>query len=126
MSSVPPSSGPDTSRRRSQRVMVSLPITISGKIGQAAFTEETRTTVINAHGALIALKAKVWKDQTVSLKSRTSSDELECRVIWVGPTADGKTQCGIEFIKPAPKFWGVSFPPVDWSAAAMLAEPRKK
>jgi hypothetical protein len=58
----------------------------------------------------------------------TSPEEQECQVIWIGPTADGKTQCGIEFKKPNPKFWGVSFPPADWSpaTAGVMADSEKK
>jgi hypothetical protein len=108
--------------------MLSLPVSVSGKTSQGPFTEDTQTMVINAYGALVGLKAKVIKGQTVRIKSATHPDEQECSVIWIGPTAEGKTQCGIEFTKPVPKFWGVSFPPADWSAstAGALAESRKK
>jgi hypothetical protein len=49
-------------------------------------------------------------------------------VIWIGPAAGGKTQCGLEFTKAVPKFWGVSFPPPDWSpatAGAMVGSKKK-
>ena len=118
------SSGPDTNRRRSQRVMLNLPVTISGKTSQGPFSEDTRTMVVNAHGALVGLKTLVAKGQTVRLKSSTYPEELECQVIWVGPSAEGKAQCGLEFTRPSPKFWGVSFPPADWSPT--MAENRKK
>lgn len=84
--------------------------------------------VVNAHGALVGLKAPVVKGQTLRIKSAATPEEQECQVSWVGPTADGKTQCGIEFTKPSPKFWGISFPPADWSSstAAVMAESKKK
>lgn len=98
--------------------MLSVPITLAGKTASGAFSEETLTTVINAHGALIGLTAKVTKGQIVSIKTKHSPEEQECRVIWIGPTAEGKAQCGIEFVKPAPNFWRVSFPPSDWSPSS--------
>ena len=121
-------SGPDPTRRRSQRVMLSLPVTVSGKTAQGPFTENVHTTVINANGALIGLKARLAKDQLVRLKSATHPEEQECRVIWVGPTTEGKTQCGLEFTKPVAKFWGIAFPPPDWSpsAADLATVPAKK
>ena len=121
-------SGPDANRRRSQRVMLSMPITVSGKTTQGPFSVDTYTMVVNAHGALVGLKALVAKGQTVRLKRATDPEELECQVIWVGPSAEGKTQCGLEFTKPSPKFWGVSFPPADWSPAnaGVMAESKKK
>jgi hypothetical protein len=108
--------------------MLALPITVSGKTFQGAFTETAQTMVINAYGALVKLKAKVVKDQTVRMKSATHPDEQECRVIWIGPTSDGRTQCGLEFTKPVAKFWGISFPPADWSPspADLAALPAKK
>jgi hypothetical protein len=108
--------------------MLSLPVTVSGKAPQGQFSENTQTTIVNAHGALVGLRAKMTKGQIVQLKSGTSPDEQECQVIWVGPTAEGKTQYGLEFTKPALKFWGVSFPPADWSpaSASVLAESKKK
>ena len=108
--------------------MLALPVTVSGKTSQGAFTETANTMVINAHGALVKLNAKIVKDQTVRLKSATHHDEQECRVIWIGPTTYGKTQCGLEFTKPVVKFWGISFPPVDWSPspADLAALPAKK
>ena len=121
-------SGPDANRRRSQRVMLSVPVTLSGKTSAGPFSEDTQTMVINAHGALVGLKTKVSKGQTLRIKAQMSPEEQECHVIWIGPTAEGKTQCGVEFTHPAPKFWRVSFPPADWSPAsgAVMAEAKKK
>jgi|ERR1700674_5147338 hypothetical protein len=121
-------SGPDADRRRSQRVMLSVPVTLSGKTAAGLFSEDTLTTVINAHGALVGLDALVTKGQTLRIKTKHSPEEQECRVIWIGPTAEGKAQCGIEFVKPAPKFWCVSFPPSDWSpsSAPVMAESKNK
>jgi hypothetical protein len=108
--------------------MLSLPVTVSGKTAQGQFSEDTQTVVISVYGALVGLKAKVIKGQTIRIKSVTFPDEQECQVIWIGPTAAGKTQCGLEFTKPAPKFWGVSFPPPEWSpsAAGTTAGAKKK
>ena len=108
--------------------MLSLPVTVSGKTSQGQFSEDTHTSVINAHGALLGLKARLANGQSVTLKSATSPEDRDCQVIWIGPIADGKTQYGLEFTKPAPKFWGVAFPPADWSPALVGATvlPKKK
>ncbi len=58
----------DTGRRRSMRVLLSVPITVNGKTKtNEDFNEETRTLVVNAHGALISLAAKVVAGQEVTL-----------------------------------------------------------
>ena len=128
MNSGSHASNPDPNRRRSQRVMLSLPVTVSGKTVDGPFSEQTQTIVVNAHGALVGLKAKVVKGQAVCIVRGPSSEEQVCQVIWIGPTAEGITQCGIEFSKPCPNFWGITFPPADWSpsTAGVMAHSQKK
>jgi hypothetical protein len=107
--------------------MLSVPITLSGKSAEGPFSEDTQTMVINAHGALVGMIAKVSKGQTLRIRTRMAPEEQDCNVIWVGPAADGKTQYGIEFVRPAPQFWRISFPPADWSPAAegVVVESKK-
>jgi hypothetical protein len=90
----------ETGRRRSMRVLLSVPVVLSG-IGTDGkkFEEETRTLVVNAHGALIAIITPLRADQ---------------RVVYTGNVQAGKTQMGLEFVKPAPTFWQIDFPPDDW------------
>jgi hypothetical protein len=91
------------------------------------FTEKTQTLAVNAHGALITLEAKAVQGQVLLIKS-ISSEARTCRVVYVGPALQGRTQFGIEFAEPAPNFWHITFPPEDWAAAAIsdLAETKKK
>jgi len=113
--------GPEANRRRSQRVIMSIPIQVSLDNGPGKFSEKTQTLVINAHGALIALAAKVSQGQELQVKSSTHPETQACRVVYVGPTVQGKTQIGLEFTAAAPNFWHISFPPEDWSPA-MVAD----
>lgn len=108
--------GPDASRRRSQRVILSLRVIVRTDDGPKAtsFEEETHTLIVNAHGALIALKAKVTKGQKLRLTNRATKAEQACRVASLGPMSEGKAQVGVEFLKPCPDFWQISFPPEDW------------
>ena len=51
----------DPGRRRSMRVLLSVPINVTGKTKENEdFSEDARTLVVNAHGALISLAVKVW------------------------------------------------------------------
>src|ERR1700730_14961148 len=113
--------GSESSRRRSQRVLVSVPITVSSEGGSrdAAFQEETQTLVVNAHGAMVALAAKVVKGQTLRLKNRATQQDLTCTVVYIGPATGGKIQVGIDFTASSPDFWRIAFPPEDW----VLADP---
>ena len=112
----------DKNRRRSQRVMLRLPITVSGDSSHGSFREETQTVVVNAHGALITLAAKVSQQQILRVKNPSYSEEQPCRVTYVGPITEGRTQLGIEFTKPAPQFWHIAFPPEDWAPSMEPAQ----
>jgi hypothetical protein len=113
--------GSEPSRRRSQRVILSMPITVrtDGGPQSASFEEDTQTLVVNMHGALIVLAAKVAKGQKLLVKNRSTKEEQTCRVATVSPASAGKSQIGVEFLKPSPDFWRISFPPEDW----VLPEP---
>ncbi len=112
---------PELSRRRSQRVILTVAVTVrtEGSPKDASFEEETHTLVVNLHGALIVLEGKVVKDQKLRLTNRATKEEQMCRVAHVAPASAGKPQVGIEFLKPSPDFWRISFPPEDW----VLPEP---
>lgn len=97
------------------RVLLSVPIHVSGKtVDSQDFKEETRTLVVNAHGALISLAARLTADQRITVSNKATHQTLECRVVYVGNIQAGKMQMGIEFVKPSPTFWQVDFPPDDW------------
>jgi hypothetical protein len=66
---------------------------------------------ISAHGALVLLASNVAIDQMVVLANGDSGDELLCRVTSLGDSFMGKTQVALEFIMPAPTFWGQAYPP---------------
>jgi hypothetical protein len=105
----------DPGRRRSMRVLLSVPIHVSGKDTENKdFAEETRTLVVNAHGALISLAAHVVAEQSITVENKATHQTLECRVVYLGSSQAGKTQMGIEFSKPSSRFWQIDFPPDDW------------
>jgi hypothetical protein len=93
-------------------------------IQQQLFSEETVTLVVNAHGGLIGLAAVVREGTTLLLKNKVSGEQQEGTVVFLGPTHQGKREVGFEFLKPAGHFWGVAFPPADWTPAN-LAAPEK-
>ncbi len=108
--------GPDSKRRRSQRVILSVGVTVrtDGAAKDASFSEETRTLVVNLHGALIPLSGKVTKGQTLILTNRASKQEQKCRVVYLSTSSEGESQVAVEFLNPSPDFWHIAFPPEDW------------
>ena len=105
--------------RRSQRVLLRMPVLVCGQAeNDSSLSEETHTLLVNAQGALIALATRVQPGQTLVLKNRVSGEEQECRVVHMGEKQADKNEIGIEFSRPAPKFWHIGFPPADWKPLA--------
>jgi hypothetical protein len=102
--------------RRSQRVCLSLPITVFREgPGKHVASEETSTLIVNAHGALLQLALTVEIGQLLGIKNTQTMEELVCRVVSLGLDQPGKREVGIEFEVPSPRFWRIAFPPSDWS-----------
>src|ERR1700693_1510649 len=103
-------------RRRSQRVLMQVPVRIRGTDAQgAAIEEETETLAINAHGALVLLQSRLTSGSKVQLQHKKTQEEHECHVAFLGPVRSGKAEIGLEFSSPHPTFWRVAFPPEDWT-----------
>jgi hypothetical protein len=103
-------------RRRSQRVLMTIPVRVSGKTGAGSpFEEETYTRAISAHGALILVSTQVYRGQRLTLTSLQTKASLECVVAHVEKHQSDHLQVGVEFMLPNPIFWHVAFPPKDWT-----------
>jgi hypothetical protein len=116
MAQVPNTSTHTGARRRSQRVLVQVPVRIRGKNPQGVdFEEFTETLAINAHGALVLLAARLTSGAVVHMRHNKTEEEQECHVAFLGPVRSGKGEIGLEFTAPRPTFWRVAFPPEDWT-----------
>lgn len=106
-------------QRRSQRLLLQMPVLVQGVTEDThSFLEETKTLVVNAHGALIVLSMRVACGQKLVLKNQKTNEERPCKVVFLGPGKIGKNQVGVEFTQPAPFFWHIDFPPEDWTPPA--------
>jgi len=103
-------------RRRSQRVLMAIPVRVSGQTGVGLpFEEETHTRAISAHGALILVSTQVYRGQRLTLSNVQTKAALECVVAHIDRHQSDRPQVGVEFMLPNPMFWHVAFPPKDWT-----------
>jgi len=104
-------------QRRSERVLLDVPVVLFGEsLDHRPFREETFTVTVSAHGALLMLENRVAIGQKVRLANPGNWDEREAHVAYVGADHAGLAQVGIEFDQPSPQFWQVSSPPSNWKA----------
>jgi len=84
------------------------------------FRETCETVVVNGHGGLLFLKHEIDDGEMLVITNPETQEELECRVVYLGEPADSGQRVGVEFLTPAPRFWGVDFKdaaPADNSSA---------
>jgi hypothetical protein len=102
--------------RRSQRIDLSVSVVVHRPKSEGPqFYENTKTLVVSAHGALVALKGVVAPRQRLLLQNTASGEQQECRVVSVNKELTGPPTVAVEFAKPAPSFWRIAFPPADWT-----------
>jgi hypothetical protein len=103
-------------RRRSQRVLMKLPVRVSSQAESTLFFEEdTHTLAISVHGALLIVTSPVYRGQRFTLANLQTNASLECIVAHIHKVPGEETRVGVEFMMPNQTFWRVAFPPKDWS-----------
>jgi hypothetical protein len=105
---------PHAQQRRSQRILLSVSILISGQHDNGSpFSERTWTQIVHAHGALIQLHEPVVTGQTLRMKKLATNAEVACTVVDINPGFTEIPEIRVVFSKPSPSYWRVSFPPED-------------
>ncbi|MGA7852891.1 MAG: hypothetical protein WCA15_06155, partial [Candidatus Acidiferrales bacterium] len=128
------SNQPSTERRRSERILESLPLTVRGidLLGQP-FEERSTTLAFNLHGCRYTSKHHLPRNtwvtldlsQSVAPHARTGSEQpplLRARVAWVQRPHSIRDffQIAVELESPS-NIWGLDNPPGDWSRAEQAA-----
>jgi hypothetical protein len=102
-------------RRRSERVMLQIPVVVQTRTRDGKeVREETQTVAVNAHGGLLGLRMEIKAGQPIVLINERSKMQQGCRVVRVETSKAGYSAVAFEFDQPAPQFWPIVFPPVDW------------
>jgi hypothetical protein len=100
-------------RRRSDRLMLTIPLRVLGSDPNGlAFKEEARTVTLNRHGARIQTSRRLSSGQVVRLVNLVSKREAEFRVVGpVSPVTDKGGEWGVECVSATDNIWGIQFPP---------------
>lgn len=103
-------------QRRSKRVVLRIAIVVTTHTPDGEpMREETRTSVVNAHGGLLQLKMEVFPGQPLLLLNPKTKAKQPCRVVRVDHPPGEFTAVAFEFDRPAPGFWPITFPPSNWT-----------
>jgi len=105
-----------SNRRRSQRILVNIPVQVAAKNTFGTnISEDAKTISVSAHGALLQLSMDLTRGQTIMLRNAATNNALECSVDYLGATHEGLREVGVSFVLPNRTLWQIAFPPADWT-----------
>jgi hypothetical protein len=114
------------SRRRSQRIVMRVPLLINAADCSAGTEwEPVETIVIGLHGGLIRTRQKFGVGTTLDICMRHRDRFARGRVVWVAPETNGQGfDLGFEILDQ-PGFWEMNFPPDRWPGRMPLPAGRR-
>ena len=105
-------------KRRSYRLSLQIPIHVDYFPNDPGrLVSDTVTIKVNTHGALFRVPWGVPRGQELLVQNSSSLETQHATVVFVEYAGDGNFDVGVDFIRPNPTFWGVTFPPDDWTPA---------
>jgi hypothetical protein len=92
--------------------MVRVPVTLV--VAGQQRTLEAFTVSVNDHGAMVQCSQTIASGTKVELHNTRTNQKQACRVTRAAIESQQGYLIPVEFLSPAPGFWGISFPPTDW------------
>ena len=108
---------PGEERRRSQRVMVRVPVTLQFMVAGKPVTLQATTVSVNDHGAMLLCARTLSTETKLELQNDRTREKMPCRVTRTPIENSDGYLLPVGFSAPAPGFWRISFPPRDWKPA---------
>jgi hypothetical protein len=105
---------PGDERRRSQRVMIRIPVTLEMTVAGKKVTVRAGTASVNDHGAMLLCTKNLPMDTTFEMVNDRTNEKQSCRVTRTATENQQGYLIPVEFAAPAPGFWHISFPPPGW------------
>jgi len=101
-------------RRRSQRVVLCVPVTLKFQIAGQSVVVSGNTVSVNDHGAMLLCPRAFESGALLTIRHDATRKEVPCRVTRVPLESSEGYLLPVEFLEPSTDFWQISFPPADW------------
>jgi hypothetical protein len=105
---------PADERRRSQRVVIRVPVNLHFIPAKPGKPMVAYTVAVNDHGAMLLCEWSLEAEACFELENERTQQRVGCRVTRAPRHSPEGFLVPVEFSKPSPGFWGISFPPTDW------------
>jgi hypothetical protein len=103
-------------RRRSQRVIIRVPVTIVFEREGQTVKASAHTVAVNIHGAMVVCPRSIEENTNLELENGRTGEKVGSRVTRSPRESAEGYLIPVEFTTPSPNFWQISFPPTNWKA----------
>ena len=103
-------------RRRSQRVIIRVPLTLVVTENDKTMRISAHTVAVNIHGAMVTCPRTLEADTALELVNGRTDEKIACRVTRAPRESPEGFLIPLEFTAASPNFWQISFPPSNWKA----------
>jgi hypothetical protein len=101
-------------RRRSQRVIIRVPITLAMTEKGQPVQIAAHTVAVNIHGAMVVCPRSLGAETKMELVNGRTQEKIISRVTRAPRESAEGFLIPVEFTTPSPNFWHISFPPTNW------------
>jgi hypothetical protein len=101
-------------RRRSQRVIIRVPITLAVTEKGQPVKISAHTVAVNIHGAMVVCPRLLDANTKMELENGRTQEKIDTRVTRAPRQSPEGFLIPVEFTTPSPNFWQISFPPENW------------
>jgi len=107
---------PGEERRRSQRVIIRVPVTLEVTENGQPVRIPAHTVAVNIHGAMVLCPRSLDADTKLEVVNGRTDEKVGSRVTRSPRESTEGYLIPVEFTSPSPNFWQISFPPANWKA----------
>lgn len=107
---------PGEERRRSQRVIIRVPVTLLVTGNGKDLKIPAHTVAVNIHGAMVVCTRSLDADTKLEVVNGRTDERIASRVTRTPRESSEGFLIPVEFTSPSPNFWQISFPPTNWKA----------
>ena len=103
-------------RRRSQRVIIRVPVTLAFEENGQSVKASAHTVAVNIHGAMVVCPRSIDENTNLELVNGQTKEKIGARVTRSARESAEGYLIPVEFTTPSPNFWQITFPPTNWKA----------
>jgi hypothetical protein len=104
-------------RRRSQRVIIRVPVILELMVEGEKVTAPAITVAVNIHGAMLLCASTFDAETVMQIRNERSRDRAGARVTRAPRESAEGFLIPLEFTEPSPNFWQITFPPSNWKSS---------